>query len=110
MSRLPSGPPQRGCLRPHEVERQALAPDTDPRTEALQLEIFRRMPSWRKFQLVEDAILTSWQLASAGLRARHPDVGPDELHRRLMALLHGEELAARVWGPLEDVAGPAVAQ
>ncbi|MCP3963704.1 MAG: hypothetical protein GY719_38195 [bacterium] len=67
------------------------------------------MPPWRKFQLIEDAILTSRQLAMAGLRARHPHAGPEELKRRLMALLHGEELAARVWGPLEKLAGPSAA-
>lgn len=94
--------PQEGYLRPHEIERSTLSPDTDPRVEAARLEIFRRMPSWRKFELVEEAILASRQLALAGLRARHPDAGADELERRLMALLHGEELAARVWGPLEE--------
>ena len=105
-----SSPPQEGILRPHEVDRQALALDTDPRIEAVQLKILRRMPFWRKIQLVEDAILASRQLAMAGLRARHPDAGPEELHRRLMALLHGEELAALVCGPLEELAGSAAAR
>jgi hypothetical protein len=96
-------PPTEGYLRPHEVSRPTLSRDTDPQAEAVQLEIYRRMPSWRKFQLVNDAILTSRQLALAGLRSRHPEAGPEELKRRLMDLLHGEELARKIWGPREDV-------
>jgi hypothetical protein len=33
--------------------------DTDPAAEKVQLEIFRRMPAWRKVELVADAIETS---------------------------------------------------
>jgi hypothetical protein len=85
--------------------RGTLSRDTDPRAEAVQIEILRRMPSWRKVQLLDDAIQTGRALALAGLRARHPEATPEEIQRRLMDLLLGEELARRVYGPLEASQG-----
>jgi hypothetical protein len=60
------------------------------------------MPAWRKMELVFDAIHMSRALARAGIRSRHPQAGPEEIRRRLMGLWLGEELATRVYGPLED--------
>lgn len=90
------------AARPHELPHPTLSPDTDPDAERVQIEIFRRMPAWRKVQLVEDANRTARQLALAGLRHRHPEAGPDELRRRLFGLFLGEELATRVYGPLPE--------
>ena len=39
------------------------------------------------------------QLASQGLRKRHPDCSDIELRRRLADLLLGDELAQQVYGP-----------
>ncbi len=90
------------AIRPHEVSYPTRSPDTDPEAEAVQLEIYRRMPAWRKIQLVFEAGDMSRALALAGLRSRHPRAGPEEIRRRLLSLSLGEELAARVYGPLED--------
>jgi len=76
-------------------------PDTSPEAEAVMLAIYRRMPPWRKLELVDDAIVTSRLLAMAGLRRRHPDESPARLRRRLLGLVLGEELATRVYGPLD---------
>jgi len=84
---------------PHEVRAPTLSPDTSPSAEAKQLEIFRKMPPWRKMQLIDEAIKTSYSLAQAGLRHRHPDADDEEIRRRLFDLLLGEELAERVYGP-----------
>lgn len=89
--------------KPHEASWPTLSPDTDPAAETVQMEIYRRMPSWKKFQLVNDAIQTSRSIAMAGLRKRHPDAGPEELRRRFMDLWLGEELAETVYGPLDEV-------
>jgi len=85
--------------KPHEVSHPTLSLDTDPEAERVQLEILRRMPTWRKAELVFDAIETSRALAMAGLRHRHPNAGPAELHRRFVGLWLGEELALQVYGP-----------
>ena len=88
--------------RPHEVDYPTLSPDTDPEAEAVQLEIYRQMPGWRKIDLVFEANAMNRALVMAGLRNRHPQAGSAELRRRLMDLLLGEELAAKAYGPLED--------
>lgn len=88
--------------RPHELAYPTRSPDTDPQAEAVQLEIYRRMPAGRKIQLVFEANEMSRAFAMAGLRSRHPQAGPEEVQRRLFGLLLGEELATRVYGPLED--------
>lgn len=88
--------------RPHEVDHPTLSPDTDQEAEAVQLEIYRRMPTWRKIELVFEANAMSRALALAGLRDRYPQASAAELRRRLMDLLLGEELALRAYGPLED--------
>lgn len=89
-------------LKPHEVEHPTLSLDTDPAAEAVQLEIYRRMSTGRKIQLVFEASAMSRELALAGLRSRHPDAGAAEIRRRFLGLALGEELAIRVYGPLED--------
>lgn len=80
--------------------RRTLSRDTTPEAEAVQLEIYRRMPAWRKLEIMEEANRNTRELALAGLRMRHPDAGPEELFRRLMDLTLGEELAEEVYGPL----------
>lgn len=85
--------------KPHEISHPTLSLDTDPEAERVQLEILRRMPPWRKMELVDDAIQTSRTLAMAGLRSRHPDATPEELQRRFFGLWLGEELATLVFGP-----------
>ncbi len=94
--------PDSSRKRPHETAYPTLSPDTDPEAETVQLEIYRRMPAWRKIELVFEANAMSRAMAMAGLRSRYPGAGPAELRRRLMDLLLGEELAARAYGPLED--------
>lgn len=94
--------PEPSALKPHEVSYPTLSPDTDPAAEAVQLEIYRRMPAGRKIQLVFEAIDMSRALALAGLRSRHPEASPEEIRRRLMGLWLGEELATRAYGSLED--------
>lgn len=83
-----------------EASKRTLSRDTSPEAEAVQIEIYRRMPAWRKLEIMEEANRNTRELALAGLRMRHPDAGPDELFRRLMDLTLGEELAERVYGPL----------
>lgn len=99
-----------GQLRPHEIQWQTLAEDTDPAAEAIQLEILRSLPPWRKLEMVQEAILASDALALAGLRSRYPEATAQEIRRRLMGLLHGEDIATRAFGPLEESLHPAKGQ
>lgn len=88
--------------RPHEVARSTLSRDTHPAAEAVQLEILRRMTPARKMELIAGAIRTSRALALCGLRRRNPRASEEQLHRLLMDLLLGEELAHQVYGPIEN--------
>lgn len=76
--------------------------DTHPDAEKMQLVILRSMPSWRKFRLINDLVVTGRKLSLAGLRERFPRAGTQELQRRLASLLLGPEMANRVYGPEPD--------
>ena len=80
---------------------RTLSIDTTPDAEAVQVDVYRRMTAQRKIELIEEENRTARELALAGLRQRHPEAGPEELFRRLMDLMLGEELAAQVYGPLQ---------
>lgn len=72
--------------------------DTSAEARRVQYELYRRMSSARKFQLICATYDMGKQLALAGLRMRHPDATKDEL-RRLWAQQHlGRELFEKVYG------------
>ena len=75
------------------------SPDTSPEAEAVMLEVLRRMPPWRRLELLDDACRMTRELARAGLRRRHPTADPQVIDRLLMDLLLGEELAELAYGP-----------
>jgi len=75
--------------------------DTSPAAARVQIEIYRAMPGWRKWQLVGEAIDATRQVAVAGLRSRHPEESSERIRRRLASLCLGPELAERAYGPLE---------
>lgn len=81
---------------------KTLSQDTHPDVERKQIELLRQMPPWRKLQLANQMTQACRTLALAGLRHRHPEASPDELHRRLADLVLGSELAFRVYGPLPE--------
>jgi len=80
--------------------------DTQPEAEEVQIKLLRQAPPWRKLELVSQLNQMARTLALSGLRQRYPQATPEELRRRLADLLLGQDLAARVYGPLpqEDTA------
>ncbi len=81
----------------------ALYPDTHFKMEALQIQLLRKAPPWRKLEMLAQLNASARLLALIGLRQRHPSAGDSEL-RRLAGLLLGEELAFRVYGEFDDAA------
>ena len=75
-----------------------LTRDTHSSAERAQIEILRAHPPWRKLELLGDGCEANRILMLAGLRMRFPHASEDELNRRLMGLLWGEETAQRVLG------------
>ena len=74
--------------------------DTHPKIEALQLQLLREAPSWRKANMLGQMFLTMKELAYQGLRQRHPEASENELQRRLASVILGEDIAEQIYGPL----------
>ena len=74
-----------------------LSSDTHPKMEKMQIEFIRRMPAWKKFAIVDGLNETVKMLATTGIKQRHPDASPQQIHRMLAALMLGEELARKVY-------------
>jgi len=78
----------------------ALYPDTDPKVEALQIEMWRQASPTRKMHMLAQLNASVRILALAGLRSRYPNATETQLRRRLADLLLGEELARKVYGEM----------
>jgi hypothetical protein len=78
--------------------------DTSPAMEALQVQLLRTAPSWRKMEMLAGLNASARGLALAGLRRRFPQASESELNRRLADLLLGPALARKVCGEAEDAA------
>ena len=74
-----------------------LSSDTHPKMEALQIQVIRRMSAWKKISIVDDLNETVKAMAVSGIRQRHPNATPQEIHRMLAGLMLGEELARKVY-------------
>jgi len=75
----------------------ALASDTHPQMEALQIALWRQASPTRKMQMLAQLNASARLLALAGLRSRFPNAGEAELRFKLACLLYGEELARKVY-------------
>lgn len=83
---------------------KTLSRDTSPQAEAVLLDILRRMPPWRKLQLVEESCRATMTVTAAGIRARHPDASEDVVQYCLRVAMLGESLADAVYGRPEGTA------
>ena len=56
----------------------ALFSDTNPKIEQMQIEIIRRMPSWKKFAIVDDLNETVKPFALSGIKQCRPDSSAEQ--------------------------------
>lgn len=63
----------------------------------MQIEFIQRMPSWKKFAIVDDLNETVKTLAMSGIKQRNPNATIEQLNRMLAGLILGEELARKVY-------------
>ena len=75
-----------------------LFPDTNRAAEEVLLDLARHMTAPDKLAAVCRMWSMQVHLSRIGLRSRYPDAGPDEMRKRLCALLHGREIALWVFG------------
>lgn len=76
----------------------ALFPDTHPKMEALQIQLWRQANPTRKMNMLAQLNASARLLALAGLRARYPQASESVLRFNLACLLLGEETAQKVYG------------
>ncbi len=74
-----------------------LSSDTHPKMEALQIQFIRRMPAWKKISIVDGLNETVKTLAISGIKQRHPEATPAQIHRILADLMLGADLARKVY-------------
>lgn len=74
-----------------------LSSDTHPKIEAMQIQLIREMPSWKKFAAVDDLNEMVKTLAITGIKERHPQATLEQIHRLLADLMLGVELAHEVY-------------
>ena len=79
-----------------------LLTDTTPEVHALQIQLLRETPVWRKLELMTGLIDMTRALVLSSLRADHPTATEAELHRLLADRLLGSELATAVYGPVPE--------
>ena len=76
----------------------ALYSDTHPKMEAMQIQVIRRMPAWKKIAMVDSLNETVRTLAISGIKDRNPKATPEQIQRMLAELMLGTELAHKVYG------------
>lgn len=72
--------------------------------EALQVQLLRTAPPWRKMEMLAGLNASARSLALTGLRQRFPHASEAELNRRLADLLLGPNLARKVFEEVDDAA------
>ena len=71
--------------------------DTHPKIEQMQIEIIRRMPSWKKFAIVDDLNETVRAFALSGIKQSRPDASAEQIRLLLAERMLGAELAHKVY-------------
>jgi len=74
--------------------------DTHPKMEALQIKLWRQASPTKKMNMLGQLNASARLLALTGLRSQYPNATEAELRRRLAGLIHGEELACKVYGEI----------
>ncbi|MGH2429094.1 MAG: hypothetical protein ACRDGV_09495 [Candidatus Limnocylindria bacterium] len=73
-----------------------LAQDTTPEAHQVQMDILRRLGAAARIEMACRMSDEARAVSEAGIRHRHPDWSDEQVHRALLELLLGPELATRV--------------
>ena len=71
--------------------------DTSREAWDAQLALLRGMDGSRRAALAFRLTRLAREASRAGIRARHPDYGPDEVRRAFFRMLHGDSITRSVW-------------
>jgi hypothetical protein len=81
---------------------EVIPADTRPEAAAVLLEIYRRMPPLRRFELALGMGETACSLSAVGVRSRHPNYTEEQVRLAVIRLRLGEEFFRKVY-PGTDV-------
>ena len=73
--------------------------DTSPAQQAAYYARLQRLTVGERAALLSRLCRGVRKLAEAGVRAAHPEYGPDEVRRAIAVRLYGEPVAQRLFGP-----------
>jgi len=71
--------------------------DTSPEAWEEQVEVLRRMGGSRRAATAFRLTRLARAASRAGIRARHPEYGEDEVGRAFFRMLHGDSITRSVW-------------
>jgi hypothetical protein len=80
-------------------ETQMPSVDTSPEAEAIQIDLLRMTPMWKRLRVAAEMSETVMLLSRLGVARRNPAASPHELRRLVGEAILGPELASRVYGP-----------
>jgi len=70
---------------------RTLSSDTHSEAERFQIELIRKMPVFRRLQMVASLVKTTRQLSWQGICERYPDETLEAHIKRFVFLLYGDE-------------------
>jgi hypothetical protein len=76
--------------------------DTSPAADTRYHDLLRALPPERRLEAAVRLSRAVRELAMAGIQARFPRAGEDELRTRLTVRLYGREAALRLFGQVPD--------
>jgi hypothetical protein len=79
--------------------------DTTPEAWAAQLALLRLMDGSRRVAVAFRLTHLAREASRAGIRARHPGYGEDEVRRAFFRMMHGDSVTRSVW-PDRDLLDP----
>lgn len=80
----------------------ALYPDTHPKMEALQIQLWRQASPTQKMNMLAQLNASARTLILTGLRADYPHATEEDLRRKLADRLLGEAMARKVYRETTD--------
>lgn len=82
-----------------------MAMDTPPEIEQMLIEGYRKMPAWKKLQIMQDLTRAAHLLALSEIMLRHPRASRRELQLRLASRRIEPELMKKAFGWDTEVEG-----
>jgi len=79
--------------------------DTAPEVQHIQVDLWRKMSSLEKAQVVKQVSRSVRELSLAGIRQRHPSASARECLLRYAQITLGRELAGRAYPEADKISG-----